>query len=112
MFECLAYIPDMSRQDSERHLLAAAALQSPGDKHQPCAQAVAPPDMPEAEVLKEAIFVPQEVIKPLNDCVEIIRAAAKFEPLDSLKFADKTRPPKISKSLSENIRRDYKVFAA
>jgi hypothetical protein len=24
MFECLAYIPDMSRQDSERHLLAAA----------------------------------------------------------------------------------------
>src|SRR6516225_5868586 len=30
MFECLAYIPDMARQDPERHLLAAAALQSPG----------------------------------------------------------------------------------
>ena len=37
-----------------------------------------------------AIFVPQEVIKPLNDGVEIIRAAAKFQPSDSLKFADKT----------------------
>src|SRR5262249_43471930 len=52
MFECLAYIPNMSRQDSERHLLAAAALQSPGDKHQPCAQAVAPPDTPEAGMMK------------------------------------------------------------
>ena len=64
MFECLAYIPDMSRQDFERHLLAAAALQSPGDKHQPCAQAVAPPDTPEAEVLKEAIFVAVRACAP------------------------------------------------
>ena len=64
MFECLTYIPDMSRQDSERHLLAAAALQSPGDKHQPCAQAVAPPDTPEAEVLKEVIFVAVRACAP------------------------------------------------
>jgi hypothetical protein len=52
-----------------------------------------------------AIFVPQEGIKPLNDGVEIIRAAAKFEPSASLKFADKTRPPKISKETFREERR-------
>ena len=51
-----------------------------------------------------AIFVPQEVIKPLNDGVEIIRAAAKFQPSDSLKFADKTRPPKISKETFREVK--------
>ena len=42
----------------------AAALQSPGDKHQPCVHAVAPPDTPEAEVLKEAIFVAVRACAP------------------------------------------------
>ena len=51
-----------------------------------------------------AIFVPQEGIKPLNDGVEIIRAAAKFEPSDSLKFADKTRPSKIPKETFREVK--------
>jgi hypothetical protein len=44
-----------------------------------------------------AIFVPHEAIKPLSDGVEAARVAAGFGPTDSLKFADKTRPRKMSK---------------
>jgi len=51
-----------------------------------------------------AIFVPQESIKPLSDGVEGIRTAAKFEPTDSLKFADKTRPTKISRETFREVK--------
>jgi hypothetical protein len=44
-----------------------------------------------------AIFIPPEGIKPLSDGIEAKRVAAKFEGTDSLKFADKTRPEKITK---------------
>jgi hypothetical protein len=59
-----------------------------------------------------AIFVPQESIKPLTDGVEAIRTAAKFEPTDSLKFANKTRPPKISKETFREVKAKVMDLAA
>jgi hypothetical protein len=51
-----------------------------------------------------AIFVSHDSSKPLSDGVEAIRLAAKFEPTDSLKFADKTRPEKISKETFREVK--------
>jgi hypothetical protein len=59
-----------------------------------------------------AIFVPEESIKPLSDGVEAIRRAAKFKPTDSLKFADKTRPPQISREIFREVKAKVMNLAA
>jgi hypothetical protein len=59
-----------------------------------------------------AIFVPPESIKPLSDAVEAARVAAKFEAADSLKFADKTRPAKISKETFREVKAKVMDLAA
>lgn len=59
-----------------------------------------------------AIFVPHESTKPLSDGVEAARKAAKFEATDSLKFADKTRPAKISKETFRDVKAKVMDLAA
>lgn len=59
-----------------------------------------------------AIFVPHERIKPISDSVEAARKAAKFEPTDSLKFTDMTRPQKISKETFREVKAKVMDLAA
>jgi hypothetical protein len=60
----------------------------------------------------DAIYVPQENIKALNDGVEAARVAAKFLATDSLKFADKNRPKQIEKATFRDVKAKVMDLAA
>jgi hypothetical protein len=59
-----------------------------------------------------AIFIPPDSIKPLSDAIEAVWVAAKFEPTDSLKFADKTRPEKITREDFREVKAKVMDLAA
>jgi hypothetical protein len=51
-----------------------------------------------------AVFIQADNIEALNDGVEAARVAAKFNPSDSLKFADATRPKHVDKETFRKVK--------
>jgi hypothetical protein len=51
-----------------------------------------------------AIFIPPDGIKPISDGIEAARVAAKYDATDSLKFAVKTCPEKVTKETFRDLK--------